>query len=158
MCQCMLGLSICVTIVNGKTPLAVFEEQYVRLGQIFLQMTFWWPCKKNLARIQILFCGEALIVCRVLSRKNYYNERISVFVCSCSSASSHACSEPRFTCCGCVSTGLEAWGLLICTSLTGKHILLAKMRIFFNHFCPREFDACRTSWPGSWAVRFVWQC
>lgn len=56
----MLGLSICVTIVNGKTPPAVFEEQYVRLGQILQQMTFWWPCKKNLASTQILFLWRSI--------------------------------------------------------------------------------------------------
>lgn len=67
---------MCVTIVDRKTPLAVFEEQYVRLGETLQQMTCWWPCKKNLANSQILFHGEALIVCRLPSKKNYYSERM----------------------------------------------------------------------------------
>lgn len=35
----MLGLCICVAIVNGKTALAGSEEQCIRLGQVLQQMT-----------------------------------------------------------------------------------------------------------------------
>lgn len=46
-CTMMLGLCVCVTIVNGKTTLAGFEEQYIRLGQVLEQMTSLWLCKKK---------------------------------------------------------------------------------------------------------------